>query len=167
MSLAAYAERESPDVAADILDMKVTGVKIADIGRIAKERGADVVGLGALTVHAEMLDQTAASVRAALPDALILAGGPHATCHPQHTLKSGLFDAVVQGEGERPFVNILRARSGRKPLEGIPSVMTRAMDEPPERDNIDDPDTLPFPAWDKIDREAYTRYSSFFHTRPP
>ncbi|MFA6451541.1 MAG: radical SAM protein [bacterium] len=161
MSLAAYAERELPGVDAGIIDMKVSNITAEEIGIKAKDAGADVVGLSALTVHADMLESAAAAVREAVPDALIVAGGPHATCHPLHALKSGYIDAVVQGEGERPFVNLLRARIERKPLQGIPAVMTPGMTEQPPRDEIENPDTLPFPAWDKIDFDAYSRYSSF------
>ena len=161
MSLAAYAERELPEAEIDILDLKVSEYGARDVGRIAAERGADVVGLSTLTVHAGMLREVAESVRAAAPDALIAAGGPHATCHPRDLVKNGCVDIAVQGEGEIPFAAILRARIEGRPLEGIPSSMTPSMSEPAPRETIDDPDTLPFPAWHKIDLEAYTRYSSF------
>lgn len=161
MSLAAYAEQQMPEAEVDIIDMKVSAYTVEDIGRFAAERGADVVGLGSMTVHSNMLRGVAAAVREASPEALIIAGGPHATCHPKDALKCGDIDVAVHGEGERPFVEILRARlEGRLP-EGIPSTMTHSMSEPAPRDVIDDPDTLPFPAWDKIDFEAYRRCSSF------
>jgi len=161
MSLSAYVERELPEVETEILDLKVSPVKPEELGREAAKRGASVVGLSAMTVHAICVDQAAASVRAAIPDALIVAGGPHATCFPREVLKNENIDAAVQGEGEQALARIIQARMVGNSLDGIPSVVTRDTKELPPRDMIEDPNTLPFPAWHKIDLEAYFRYSSF------
>lgn len=161
MYLAAYAERELPGVAVDIVDLRVSRTQPQDLGRIAAERGADVVGLRAPSVCAGMLQQAAAAVRSALPNALILAGGPHATCHPGDVLGSGNVDVAVCGEGELPFVAILRERLAGRPIRNIPSTMTAGMAAPLPATELPDPDALPFPAWDKIDMDAYARYSGF------
>ncbi len=162
MSLAAYVEREIPGTSVDALDMKVSDARPGDIGRIAAERGADIVGLSALTVHWEEMAEAARAARAAVPGALIVAGGPHATCFSGRVLDSGLFDAAVLGEGEKPFLNIVRARMRGERPEGIPAVATpqRPVPDVP-RDVVDDPDALPFPAWNKINLEAYRRRCSF------
>ncbi len=161
MYLSSYVEREIPGVETEILDLKVSEHNVDDLGRIADERGAKVVGLSALTVHAGYMDRAARAVRSAMSDTLIITGGPHATCFPREVLKNNDIDAVVQGEGEQAFAEILRSRMENRGLEGIPSVVTRKTDELPCRDMIEDLSALPFPAWHKIDLDAYSRYSSF------
>lgn len=161
MYIAAYAERELPGVQVEILDLRVCDTPLQDLGRIALERGVDVVGLSAPSVNAAMLQEAAAAVRSAAPGLLIVAGGPHPTCHPQDTLAGGNIDIAVCGEGEVPFVSILRARQEGRPPEGIPSTMTRSMDGPLPAAALPEPDALPFPAWDKIDIDRYAQYAGF------
>jgi anaerobic magnesium-protoporphyrin IX monomethyl ester cyclase len=161
MYLAAYVERELPGVEVKALDLKVAPERIEDLGRIARDCGAAVVGLHAMSVHADMLYRAAAIVKSENPGTVILAGGPHATCFPKQTLATGNFDAVVQGEGEIGLTEILKSLRDGRPLDGIPSVVTTRTGEPPPRAVVENLDALPFPAWHKIDLEAYWRYSSF------
>lgn len=161
MCLAAYAERELPAVEADVIDLKVSPLKIEELGYATAERGASVVGLSALSVNADRMYAAAAAVKKANPNTTVLAGGPHATCFPKQTLDTGLFDAVVQGEGETGLAGILTAIREGSPLEGIPSVVTAKMSGLPPRGIVENLDSLPFPAWHKIEMETYWRYSSF------
>jgi len=161
MYLAAYAERQVPGVKVEILDMKVSESKLVDLQGIVGEEKPDIVGLGGLTVHAGAMHAAAAEARRAAPEAMILAGGPHATCFPGKVLSDENIDAVVLGEGEHAFANILRARREGSPINGIQAVGTAEHLDPDERDVVLDPDELPMPAWDKIDIPAYERHSSF------
>lgn len=161
MSLAAYVEREMPRVEVSIADMKVSHDGVEGIRKIIESRKPDVIGLSALTVHAATLHDAAREARKRAPDALILAGGPHATCYPGKVLEDSAFDAVVVGEGERPLENILETDLSADRLKEIPAVVTRGGNQNPERDIVEDLDSLPFPAWEKIDLETYRRYSSF------
>ena len=161
MYLTAYAEREVPGVSVDIIDLKVADHGIAGLGGIVRDMKPDVVGIGALTVHAASLHAAAAAVRGEAPEALLLAGGPHATCFPEKVLADDNIDAVVLGGGERAFKENREARTEGRQTENIHAVGTPAHLDTDERNTIDNPDDIPFPAWEKIDMPAYERHSSF------
>ena len=52
-------------------------------------------------------------------DVPIVLGGPHATLFPEQTLESGLFDYVVIGKGEVPFLGLVRALKENGRPEGV------------------------------------------------
>lgn len=83
-------------------------------------RGYDLVGFSCyasfdwLKVHA-----LATLARKALPDALICAGGYHASARPAEVLgDASVFDAVVIGEGEKPLTQLVESVAGGAPIRG-------------------------------------------------
>jgi len=82
-----------------------------DALREAARWGPDVVGVTLFTLNAARGYALAARLGAALPGALLVAGGPHVTACPDEPLAHG-FHATVAGEGEEPVV-VLAARAGR------------------------------------------------------
>lgn len=54
--------------------------------------------------------------RASLP---IVIGGPHPTLLPEQTLESPLVDYVVIGEGQAPFLNLVRALKKNEPVDNL------------------------------------------------
>ena len=163
MSLAAAVRRDIPFAEVHILDMKVRAATPETVARAARDLGAGIVGVGAFSVHADILEQVARRVRAACPDATIVAGGPHPTCHPEKALSAAPLDAVIVGEGESPLTALTDAIIHGRDFSHIPGLaMLRAGElfsnaPPPPVD----PGTLPYPAWDLIDINDYARVSSF------
>jgi len=96
-------------------------------------------------------------------DGLIIAGGPHASALPALTLEKipGL-DGVIQGEGEEAIVSLA---NGDNPAE-IPGLWWKSdADNQPASScrsyQIADLDSLPFPAFDLLDMDFYTRPSTY------
>ena len=52
----------------------------------------------------------------------VVLGGPHPTLLPEQTLESPFVDYVVMGNGEVPFLNLVKALRGNAPVEGLPNV---------------------------------------------
>lgn len=52
----------------------------------------------------------------------VVLGGPHPTLFPEQTLESPFIDYVVLGEGEAPFLNLVRALKENVSLEGLSNV---------------------------------------------
>ena len=79
--------------------------------------------LGISMVTGPMITQGAAvaeAVRAERPDVPIVAGGWHPSILPEQTLASGLFDAVVKGQGEITLLEIVeRWDKGERDLGGV------------------------------------------------
>ncbi len=120
---------------------------------------ADVVGLSALTAENRSMHHFAHVVRDAHPDAIILAGGAHASAEPESTAENSSVDAAVIGEGELTLRDILgRIDAGEdwKTVDGLAfrdanGVVRRTA----PRASLEDLDQLPPPAWDLTDIDAY------------
>jgi radical SAM superfamily enzyme YgiQ (UPF0313 family) len=78
------------------------------------------------------------------PNAVTIAGGPHASALPEIVAES--FDFVIVGEGEMALLNLLKALEyGKTP----PKILK---EEP-----VNDLDTLPYPDYSLVDVSTYSR----------
>jgi anaerobic magnesium-protoporphyrin IX monomethyl ester cyclase len=102
-----------------------------------KEVTGDIVGISAMSVNIHRAFELARKLK---PRTIIL-GGIHPTVMPQHTLSEPAVDAVIQGEGELSFMDILN--------NGI----TKRLYE--KRELIKDLDTLPMPLYRLLDLKKY------------
>ena len=85
----------------------------------------DVVGIQAMTFTLIDCIRLARSARRAVPNALIVMGGPHPTIYPAETVDIEVVDAVVRGEGEYVFAELVRARLEGRALEAVEGVLTK------------------------------------------
>lgn len=163
MMLAGSVRRDNPRVHVHIVDMKVQDITPQAVAQLAREQGYGIVGVGAFSVHAEIMADVARAVRRAAPGAVLVAGGPHPTCHPEKVLRGAPFDVVVAGEGEAAFTALARRCCERKDYSHIPGIALLRNGELHRNETAPplDPDDLPNPAWDLIDTDAYARVSSF------
>lgn len=120
------------------------------------EERPDVVGVGMSTL---MLGEGLAAARMAKErGAFVFCGGPHPTVDPDGVLAQPYVDAVVAGEGEETTIELLRmvAAGERRAVAGarvrLPDGTVAAGGA---RAPVKDLDTLPFPAWDLVDMDAY------------
>lgn len=98
------------------------------------------------------------------PDLLCIVGGHHVTALPGEALTRSAADIEVYGEGEETLTEIIKAYMNSRRLaavnlgriEGIGYLKNNTVQRTPERPFIDDLDTIPFPARDLIDMNAYT-----------
>jgi len=95
------------------------------------------------------------------PDVKIITGGIHATTFPKEILTNATeFDYIAMGEGERQMIEIAnRMESGKLGnLEEISSFAFRSEDGTVKinyKTELVDYDSLPMPAWDKLDFTDY------------
>ncbi len=116
----------------------------------------DVVGVGMSTI---MVDDALAVCRLAHRRGIpVFVGGPHPTIDPEGVLADLAVDAAVVGEGELTTVDLVRSLldGRREPVEGA-WVRDRAgeIHRSDASRHVQDLDSLPFPAWDSLDMEAY------------
>ena len=92
------------------------------------------VCLGVSMVTGPMITQgvqVAAAVRRRHPGLPIVAGGWHPSILPEQTLRSPLFDAVVKGQGEITFFEMVeRYAAGERDLGGIPGCFFKKDGQP-------------------------------------
>jgi len=140
------------------------GMSWEQLRRAVHEAAPDLVGISSLfyTQMPQAL-RAAREVRAVLPKASIVVGGPPATVRPQDYLAEPAVTAVALGEGETVLTALADAIARGQPLWGVRGIAYREGDriQVNERaDFIDDLDSLPDPAYDLIDLERYMRVAT-------
>jgi anaerobic magnesium-protoporphyrin IX monomethyl ester cyclase len=115
----------------------------------------DLVGVSVLTSMIGDAVAIGELVREVSPDAMVLAGGPHATVAPEHTLQTGSFDAVMIGEGEETLPRLVESELRLEDQPGLWYLRGREIVRNEQADVVADLDALPFPAWEQLDMEGY------------
>ena len=108
---------------------------------------ADIVGIYSNTPQFPAAVRLIHDIKAAnrIKDALYVMGGPHVSGKPEDAASEA--DIIVIGEGERAFLDIVRAKD-----DGL------ATDKIVKRDYMPDLDSIPFPDMDIIDIRSYKYY---------
>jgi len=157
MVLGAVARRLGWDVRC--LDAYLEEDPEASLRSALAEFPADVVGLTALTAEFRSMHRLARVARAERPGAVVLAGGPHPSADPAETVANGAIDAAVIGEGERTLEDVLVRVERGEPWHDVPGLALRGSDgrvrHTAPRAAIEDLDSLPMPAFDLTDVDAY------------
>lgn len=109
----------------------------------------DVVALPVLCWTARQVFTAARLVKASLPECLVVLGGPEVGPIAEHVLEQHPYvDAVVRGEGEHAFAELLHSHARGGDVGGTPGVSAREGDRivhGPEREPLADLDALPSP----------------------
>jgi radical SAM superfamily enzyme YgiQ (UPF0313 family) len=142
-----------------IVDSALSADPVADV--LAAAEGALVLGVSMVT--GPMITQgvdVARAVRSRHPEVPIVAGGWHPSILPEETLRSPYFDAVVKGQGEITFLEIVeRYAAGERSLAGIAGCLFKEGDRicrNPDR-GYTDIGGLPRRPFHLVDFEAYAR----------
>jgi anaerobic magnesium-protoporphyrin IX monomethyl ester cyclase len=108
----------------------------------------DIVGISTMTIQYASALRTAEIVKTWNKNCLTIMGGAHASVMPRTMIDWPYTDAVVRGEGEDAFREILRrVAAGDYEFDSIPGVITRKSNEGKLNTyaEVADLDTLPFP----------------------
>jgi len=142
-----------------IVDSAIT----PDAARGVLRECKDATCVGISMVTGPMITQgveVARAVREAFPGLPVVAGGWHASILPEQTLRSASFDAVVRGQGELTFLEMVeRYAGGERDLSGIAGCLFKRGDEivrNPDR-GYTDINALPKRPFHLVDFEAYAR----------
>ena len=161
-SIAANLEAHGHDVA--VVDLEIEDRQLPAILAGARP---DVVGITAATANRFQAIAVAREVRAAVPDTVIVAGGPHFTFTAEDTLTHvPAIDVVARGEGEVTMLELLQslaAGSPRADVAGISYVSGGTVVHNADRTPIQDLDQLPPLNWERI---PWARYDYRFMNMP-
>lgn len=139
-----------------IIDLRAVAIKQFSLAEEIRAFAPDLAGISALTVESSSMHDAAAVLKGYNPDIPVIAGGPHPTSYPDAVLADPHIDFLVRGEGERTIVELADALLSGKDVSTLKGIAFRhhtgvAITEP--RPFIRNLDSLPFPAWDLIDRD--------------
>jgi radical SAM superfamily enzyme YgiQ (UPF0313 family) len=98
------------------------GTSFAEIAEDVVQEKPDLIGISSLfsPYHREAL-ACAREIKLRL-DVPILMGGSHVSAVPLSVLSDPSVDFIIRGEGERPFVEFLKAWEAGLPLESVPNL---------------------------------------------
>lgn len=159
MAIASAVRREGfEDI--HIIDMKAERWDAEQAAARLVELRPDVVGLSAMTYEAGCMHEVAKLVKERLPEATVVAGGPHPSVADDDVMQDTNVDYCVRGEGEHTFIELMQGLTTlRSDWDGCTGVTWRNLDgevvREPDRPAPDDLDDLPMPAWDLIDHAKY------------
>lgn len=168
MSIAAYLRYRWKDLDPGVFDIRILDMRVHDmpVEQARAEIAAyqpDVVGITALSLEARAAHEMLAVARGECPRCLTVMGGPYPTATPELALADPLLDCVVLGEGEETAWELLTALTdGRGSIGDVRAVAGlayrdagREIVQTAPRAPILDLESLPWPAYDLVDMEAY------------
>jgi len=143
-----------------IIDSVINKYDNAQVIKIVKEQGADLIGLSFGTQNRFYAFELARKLRESFPEKLIVAGGPHPTLTAEDTLKNILaIDLIVRGEGEETFLELVKALDSGQDWKNLSGLSYRTEDgivsHNPNRMPIADLNQLPLPARDLLPIDMY------------
>jgi radical SAM superfamily enzyme YgiQ (UPF0313 family) len=166
LALSAAVVREAGHEAA-LNDCIVEELDFPDLQRIVADWRPDLVLLNTATPSIESDLSAAAAIKEVCPDCRIAAFGIHPMVYPEACLEQALaLDYVIIGEPEqaiRDLADALEQERGVEKVQGIVYREGNGVVRTPERPPLRNLDSLPFPAWDLVDR---TRYRMPFTDEP-
>jgi radical SAM superfamily enzyme YgiQ (UPF0313 family) len=108
-------------VAVELCDFFVGHTIDNSLSTILAQR-PDAVGISIYLWNREMACELALALRRAKPNLVIFAGGPEPTADPDGLLQDSVFDFLILGEGELPFVEAISALSCGERVTGIKGI---------------------------------------------
>lgn len=135
--LTVAAELQRLGVEVEVLDLAGQEFYLAQMGAWLKFHSAREFGITANTPQMPYVYRILQVIRANRPDARVIIGGPHASFAPQHCLKLG-FDQVVMDDGVDGIRQVVAGKQDKLIKGGLISL-----------------DEYPLPARDLIDFDSY------------
>ncbi|NLB34932.1 MAG: B12-binding domain-containing radical SAM protein [Elusimicrobia bacterium] len=124
----------------------------------------DVIAFSCFTVAMENVNKIISLARTYGFTGKIILGNVHPTALPDVSLRDTGADIVVRGEGEISMLEACRALKSSLPLKGIKGISYQEAGKivnNPDRELIEDLDSLPYPAWHLFDISIYKDCFSF------
>lgn len=140
--------------------------------KLLQERPS-IVGITSMfTMHSKGIHDVAKLVKETLPEALVIVGGSHASALPAVVMEDSNIDIAVLGEGEVTLLEIIEHLERGEEIGSVRGTAIRRNGKTvinPDREFIEDLDTLPPPARDMVDMNLYLNepYRALFAMKPP
>ncbi len=160
MYLASSLREHRPDIQMKIIDVRLPEYNFERLAADLAAFEPDLVAISALSVELANAEQIARIAKSHAPETIVAIGGPHPSSDPKGTLENRDFDFAAIGEGEITFCELVDAlEQERSDFSGILGLAWRPNPEEVTvnlpRPFIQDVGSIPRPAWDLVDHEAY------------
>jgi radical SAM superfamily enzyme YgiQ (UPF0313 family) len=142
-----------------VVDAYVNQYTLEEIMGIVNRYAPDIIGMSVLTPSADVVYEISKNIRIAFPDMKIVMGNMHASLFAEEILLQNYADYIVHREGEMTMAELMDALENNGNLEkvrGISFKKNGTVVNTPLSKNIEDLDSLPYPAWDLFPMDKYS-----------
>ncbi len=161
LALAAYVERELDDVEVAVLDCQAEAKDWKGVESRIASYAPHIVAATGFTCNVFVCARVAETAKRVDPAIVTVMGGQHFSLLDSESLTSfPEIDFIARGEGERTFVELIRALQGKGDLGRVDGLTFRKDDQVvrnPNRELIEDLDSLPYPAYHLVE-ENLSKY---------
>lgn len=138
---------------------------ISQITQDVCEASPGLIGVTCWSIDRNMVWKLCAALKDTAPNVFLVLGGPHATIYPDHIFKKTHASAVVVGEGEETFADLLKALEEGKKLKDVAGMALRNKDGhvfyTPPRTSIQNIDSISFPYYGGFRHFNFSHYGGF------
>jgi len=146
--------------AIEVLDLNATPKTNKELSRYFKEKKFDVIGVSAMSVQYNYVEDIVSIIRKASRKSIIVLGGALAIHSYNLVLENLDIDYCALGEGETILPSLLENLDKPETVKGIAYVKNKRIVLNPRQEDVKDLDILPFPAWDLFPMETYLKYAT-------
>jgi anaerobic magnesium-protoporphyrin IX monomethyl ester cyclase len=154
LALAAYIKRELPKIDVEVLDCQAEQKNWNDIEKYISSSAPTIVATSGYSCNAYVCARTAEIAKKINSEITTIVGGQHFTFTAEQSLMDfPEIDFIVRGEGEVTTVKLLEALQtgkGFARIKGISYTHETDIIHNPDRDLIENLDTLPYPAYELV-----------------
>jgi anaerobic magnesium-protoporphyrin IX monomethyl ester cyclase len=152
IQLGAYVQRELPDVEVEVLDCNAQQIDWVALRKHIVDARPNMVASSSLaTCNTYEVARTLQEAKKADPGIFTVTGGIHFSFLSEESLEAyPEIDAIVRGEGEVTFTELIKRRISGQPLGDVAGLTYRGdkgIIKNPDRPQIVDLNTLPFPGY--------------------
>ncbi len=142
----------------EILDAHVFDLYGKNFQQAVADARPDIIGFTSTTVGWPNVVEAARLAHEAVPEALIVVGGPQLQIYPKESVSFPWIDIAVTGDGEETFLELVQRRDGGGSLDDILGTCVKVDGEVrlnPPRQWTRKLDDIPFPA---VDLTPWNKY---------
>ncbi|MBU1172423.1 MAG: B12-binding domain-containing radical SAM protein [Proteobacteria bacterium] len=161
--LSSSLKNRFPGIKTRLLDLRIEKDKNKSLGDMIHHWKPDIVGFLCLTGDQPILLELSNIAKQVNPQVHVCCGGPYPTHCPEDFQDMPHVDAIVRGEGEISFGNLVDCLS-KGPQANPPQPEGFSIRDskgqlsiPPYGPLISDLDTIPLPDWDLMDIDLYAQ----------
>ena len=154
--LAAYVERELPNVTVDVLDCQAERLSWKGLEQRIQALEPTLICSSGFTTNAYVCARTCELAKKVRDDIVTVVGGVHFSFTPEESLRSyPEIDFIVRGEGEQTLVELIRTVDKKGSMHNVQGVSWRhngTVVHNPPRPLIENLDSLPYPAYHLVEQ---------------
>ncbi len=153
--LAAYVEKEIPDIEIEILDCQSERIGWNGVEKFIESYTPSIVLTSGFTCNAYTCARTAEITKNVDKDIVTIVGGIHFSSVPEESLNDfPEIDYIIRGEGEITLVELIKALENEKKIEHVKGISFKHNEKiihTPPRPLIKNLDKLPYPAYHLVE----------------